>query len=101
MCGIRRVTGDVGLLVCVRHILIPDERADSDNDRHVGRDDDLVDNCNSIDDDHLDTFADNRFAHDHVDEHLDHHDRGSIVGHRDSCHRPVGARTRHHGVSHG
>ena len=101
VCAIRRVTSDVGVLVGLRRVVIRSERADSDGVGDVAGDDDLIDNSTPIDDDHLDRPIDNCPAHDHVDEYLDHDHRGSIVGHRNACHRPVGARTRHHRVSHG
>jgi hypothetical protein len=94
--AVRRIAGDVVVLVRIRHVLIRDERADSYGDRDVGGDHFHHGSGDDVDQ-HLD--HDNLGAD--IDKHLDHHDRGSIVGHRESCHRPVGARTRHHRVSHG
>jgi hypothetical protein len=89
--AVRRVAGDVGLLVRIRRLILPHERDNSDSDRYFGGHDDLIDNSGAIDDDHLDTSVDNHVEHDNIDEYIDHHDSGSIVGHRNSCHRRVGA----------
>ena len=90
----RRATDAVVVLIWIRHIVIRDERADSNGDRDVGGD---HFNHDAGDDDHGDTSIDNRL----VDEYFDHDDRGSIAGYRNTRHRSVGARTRHHRVPHG
>jgi hypothetical protein len=84
----RRAADAVVVLVGIGHLVIRGAEHASLDD--VGRD-------------HFNHNAgdDNRLAHDHVDEYFDHDDRGSIAGHRDSCHRSVGAGTRHHRLSHG
>ena len=100
VCALRRVAGDVGVLVGIRRIVVRIERANSDGDRNVGGGD-VIDSSSFVDDDHHVTSIDNRPAHHDVDEYLDHDHCGSIVSQRNACHRPVGARTRHHRVSHG
>jgi hypothetical protein len=92
----RRAADAVVVLVGIRHLVIRGAEHASVDD--VGGD---HLNHNAGDDDHVDTTIDNRLAHDHVHEYFDHDDRGSITGHRDSCHRSVGAGTRHHRLSHG
>ena len=91
--------GDGVVLVGIRHVGIRCACHSSvDGDRHVcGHDliDDAIDH--HLEHDNLGATIDN-----HLDYGLDNHDdSGSVVGDGNSCNWPVGARTRHHRLSHG
>jgi hypothetical protein len=100
VCATRRVAGDAGVLVRIRRVVIAIDRDNSCSDRYISGDD-LIDKSSSTDDHNVDTSIDNRLADHHVDQYLDDDHRGSVVGHRNSRHRPIGAGSRHHRVSHG
>ena len=98
----RRVAGGVVVFGWTRHVGLR-----VGGHRGVGgdRDGSVAD----LDDASIDHDYDNASEHDNAGEHdndatLDkhlHNTCGRIDGHRNSCHRPVGARARHHCVSHG
>jgi hypothetical protein len=82
------------VLVWIRHIVINSaghRRRDVGVDHHLHHD-----SGDNVDQplDHDNVGAD-------IDKYLDDYHCRSIVRYRDSRHRPVGARTRHHRVSHG
>ncbi len=83
-----RATDDVVVLVWIRHIVIRGAGHPS-LDRHLDIGGDHF-HYNSGDD--VDQHPGHTKLGADIDKHLDHNDHGSIVGHGDSCHRPVGSR---------
>ena len=97
------VAGDGVVLVGIRHVGIRCARHPSlDGDRYAGGYD-LIDDAidHHLEHDNLGATIDNHLDYGRLDNDLDHDDSGSIVGDGNSCHWPVGARTRHHRLSHG
>ena len=104
----RRVAGGVVVFGWIRHV------GGHGVGGHRGVGGDRDGSVADLDDASIDHDYDNASEHDNAGEHdnasehdnyatLDkhlHNTCGRIDGHRNACHRPVGARARHHCVSH-